>query len=460
MKKFTKIFMCLMLCVMSVCLVACGKNSDKEFNYPPSSGAVYGNGGLAVRKGNCLYYVNGFQNVDAMVEQNASYVLGSLMIAELDENGNVITDENGVMKSEYINTMSDKLCGFEATSLFIGGNYLYFTSPCQEDESSSSKDKVWAKERVEFYRIKLDKSSKPEEVYQSNVSYENLDFKYYYEGGYTYILVYEGGASLEEDGYTDALYRVNTSTQESVLIKDNVLSYVMTDDAQNIFYSFKNNNLYQLNQYNVCSNVSTEFATKDVDFDIVDVRGGKIFISYETDLIVTSTDIYMASISPKQAFGKTPVVTGVQTYDSYYISDDCGYFVGIKGNQIKVKNLNNNLDLDRVTDADAESITYIGMSNGCLIYVDDSNMIKSFSYYNYANNQDEEIKQLSKVEDINTEYFDMDDSYIYFYKTVNGREYLHRVSLSANYVEDETNDQMIGVYLDGDAPEITETEEE
>ena len=62
MKKFTKILICLFLCVMSVCLVACnsGSDKDKNFNYPPASGAVSGNGGLAVRKGNCLYFVNGY----------------------------------------------------------------------------------------------------------------------------------------------------------------------------------------------------------------------------------------------------------------------------------------------------------------------------------------------------------------------------------------------------------------
>lgn len=462
MKKFTKLIICLLLCVMSVCLVACDNRTDKDknFNYPASSGDVYGNGGLAVRKGNCLYYVNGYQNVDDMTEQGASYVLGSLMIAELDQDGNVITDENNVMKNDYINTMSDKLCGFEATNLFIGGNYLYFTSPCQEDESENSgSDPVWAKDRVEFYRIKLDKSSTPEEIYQSTVSYENLKFKYYYIGGFTYILIYEGGTSLDSDT-SDALIRVNTSTQESSVIKENVLSYVMTDDADKIFYSVKKDDLYQLNQYNISSNKSTEFATKDKDFDIVDVKGNKVFISYQTTMIVTSTDLYAAQISPKQAFSTTnPDVKGLQTYDKYYINEDGNYFIGIKENKIKVEKIGENLNLNKAVDENAESITFIGFTNGSLIYIDNNNIIKSFSYYNYAKNDTVEIKELSKVEGINTTYFDLDENYVYFFKTVSDNDYLHRVSLNSTYVEEETNDQMIGVYLNGDAPEIEEKEE-
>lgn len=462
MKKFTKLIVCLLLCVMSVCFVACDDKSekDKNFNYPSSSGEVYGNGGLAVRKGNCLYYVNGYQNVDEMTEQNASYVLGSLMIAELDENGNVITDENNVMENDYINTMTDKLCGFEATNLFIGGNYLYFTSPCQEDESENSgSDPVWAKDRVEFYRIKLDKSSTPEEVYQSTVSYSNLKFKYYYAGGYTYILIYEGGESKDDDT-TDALIRVNTSTKESLVIKEKVLSYVMADNADKIFYSVKKDNLYKLYQYNIASNNSKEFAAKDKDFDIVDVKGNKVFISYETKMIVTSTDLYAATISPKSAFPTTdPDVKGLQAYDNYHISEDGKYFIGIKDNKIKVEEIGGNLNLNKVVDEDAEKITFIGTKNGSLIYIDNNNIIKSFSYYNYAEENEIEIKEISKVEDINTTYFDLDEDYIYFYKTVSDNDYLHRVGLNSTYVEDETNDQMIGVYLDGDAPEIEEKEE-
>lgn len=463
MKKFTKFIICLMLCVMSICLVACDNRSDKDknFNYPSSSGQVSGNGGLSVRKGNCLYFVNGFQNVDDMTEQNASYELGSLMIAELDENGNVITDENGIMKNDYINTMTDKLCGFEATNLFIGGDYLYFTSPCQEDESENAgSDPVWAKERVEFYRIKLDKSSKPEEVYQSTVSYSNLEFKYYYLNGTTYIMVFEKGESLDDDGHTDALIRVNTSSKESIVVKEDILDLVLADDANEIFYSFKNDDLYQLNQYKVAAKSSKEFAAREKTFDIVDVKAGKVFISYQTTMIVTSTDLYSAKISPKEAFSETvPDVMGIQAYDSYHISEDGNYFIGLKDNKIKVEKIGEDLKLNKVIDQDAEKITYIGTVGGNLIYIDNNNIIKSFSFYNYAENGTEEVKELSKVEGVNTTYFDLDENYVYFFKTVSDNDYLHRVSLTSAYDEEEMNDQMIGSYLDGDAPKIEEKEE-
>ena len=68
MKKFTKIMVCLLLCVMSVLFVACGDDrSDKEKDFTYSiSGDVYGNSGLAVQKGNYVYFVNVF-----LIKQNS-----------------------------------------------------------------------------------------------------------------------------------------------------------------------------------------------------------------------------------------------------------------------------------------------------------------------------------------------------------------------------------------------------
>lgn len=461
MKKFTKILICLMLCVMSVCLVACnnGSDKDKNFNYPPASGAVSGNGGLAVRKGNCLYFVNGYQNAKDMQKQNDSYVLGSLMIAEIDENGNVKTDENGIMKNDYINTMTDKLCGFEATNLFIGGDYLYFTSPSQENESEKdeeTKEFPWAKDRVEFYRIKLNKSSKPEKIYQSTVSYENLTFKYYYVNEKTYILAHEAGESKDSSA-TDAIVRIDANAKSSSLVKEGVTNYIFADDANKIFYSFSQDDLYQLNQYNVVTNTSTEFTAIEENFKIVDVKANRVFISYEKEVVNKSTNLYVAEIAPKGAFAMS--ITGIQNFDKTYISEDGNSFIGIKGNKIKVEKISTSINKNRVTDEGADSLTYIGIVGGKLIYIDNNNMIKSFSFYNYAENGEAEIKELAKVEGIDTTYFDLDENYVYFYKTVNSKKYLHRVSLNATYVEDVTNDQMIGVYLDGDAPEIEEKEE-
>ena len=148
-----------MLCVFGLGLVACDKRTEKEkaFTYPKSSDYVYGNGGLAVRKGGYVYFVNGYKQVSNLENSNKNdkYTVGALMLMKLGENGELVTDEDGLVKDDYYISMSNKLCGYEATNLYIHGDYLYFVSPILENETG---DEVWAKERVMFNRIKLDKA--------------------------------------------------------------------------------------------------------------------------------------------------------------------------------------------------------------------------------------------------------------------------------------------------------------
>ena len=65
MKKLTKILICLMLCVFSIGFVACDKRTEREknFTYPAAADPIVGNGGMAVKKGNYLYFVNGYQSI-------------------------------------------------------------------------------------------------------------------------------------------------------------------------------------------------------------------------------------------------------------------------------------------------------------------------------------------------------------------------------------------------------------
>ena len=60
MKRFLKIMFCLLLCVFTILPTACGKNDEDDGGYFKGdvNAPVVGNGGMAVRKGNYLYFVN------------------------------------------------------------------------------------------------------------------------------------------------------------------------------------------------------------------------------------------------------------------------------------------------------------------------------------------------------------------------------------------------------------------
>ena len=250
-----------MLCVFGFGLVACGDprtDEEKNFTYPSSGDTVYGNGGLAVKKGNYVYFVNGYQSIDDITNKKDTYTVGALMLMKLGSNGEVVTNDDGILKDEYFITMNNKLCGYEATNLFIHGSYLYFVSPCLENESG---DEVWAKERVVFNRIKLDKSSEVEEVYSSGVKYGNIEYEYYEANGKLYILVLEKGESYYANNGTDALIRVDATSKSSSKIENNVSSIAFAKNSNEIFFAKHSNEdeHYYLKKYDIASNNASEY---------------------------------------------------------------------------------------------------------------------------------------------------------------------------------------------------------
>ena len=463
MKKFYRILICLLLCVFSINFVACGDErspEEKAFTYPSSADSITGNGGLAVQKGNYLYYVNGYKSILGTDRtQDDVYTHGSLMLMKLNSDGSVVTDENGLLKDDYYITMSNRLCGFEATSLYIAGDYLYFTAASVEN-TEDVVDPAWAKEFVEFYRIKLDKTSEPERIYQAGVKYSTdsaVDFEYYSSGDNVFILIYEPGKNIvdqakfedekieEDEVKENALIRV-TGNGDVNLVANNVDDYILSDNSNEIFYKTTDDADHILTKYDVVSNASSNYVTKNSTFTVDFVSQGNVYITQDGAL-------YASNIATNSAF----------TCVSYSLGDKVSYVVDngvvmlIRDNEFNF--LNENLAIiETIKDNDVTSINVIGCVNGCVVYyADDNKTIKSFSYGAESRNQVNAIKALATVEGLDTSYFDLQEDYVYFYKTAEGKsnKYLHRVKIANNFGETA---EMVGVYLEEDAPEIEEDE--
>lgn len=447
MKNFSKILICLLLCVFSFSMFACKDNrtpEEKAFTYPTSADLTAGNGGLAVQKGNYLYYVNGYKSILSEDRtQDDRYTHGALMLMKLNSDGTIVTDENNLLKDDYYITMSNLLCGFEVSSLYIAGDYLYFTACSVENvnDKAVEDEAVWAKEFVEFYRIKLNKSSKPERIYQADVKYaedSKFDFEYYSSGSNVFILIYEPGATLAKDSEkNNAIVKVSGSGDYSE-VANNVSSYVFGENANEIFYTTSDNNK-TLVQYNAVENEEGKtYTTRTKSFTIDSVSDGNLYITEDGDLLASN-------IANKTSFEEVCLTSG----DYTKVIADNGVVIAIRDNEFNF--FGSDLKINRtVKDTDATTINVIGCVNSCVIYyANDNKTIKSFSYVDGA------IKTLATVEDLDTNYFDLEENYIYFYKKVGSNPYLHRVKVSNNFGEDA---EMVGVYLEDDAPEIEKDE--
>lgn len=446
MKKFTKIIICLLLCVVSLCFVACDNRTDKEkaFTYPKAEDVVYGNGGYAVQKGNYLYFVNGFVGVeDEENVRNGNFTHGALMLTKLDKFGNIVTDENNLLDDDYYITMSSRLSGFEATNLYISGDYLYFTAVCQEDESGKDS---WAKDRVDFCRIKLDKTSEVERVYVSETKFSEVKCEYYESEGNTFILVYENGTYIDsKDNKEKTLVRVDCNAKTSTIIKDKVQNAVLNKNGNKIFFVASEGSEYTLYAYNIYSHQTTAYKTWSSSVEVKLVGEQYVYVTY-TQLGKTVLGRANNDINNISTFEN--VYDFVDSSATFAISETGDQVIMIKGAEMTLAGSNY-----KVVDTDSTEITFIGITNGSIVYLNQNKDLKIVSYAQGA-----VPVTIATALTFEEGYFDIsaDDAYIYYYKTVGNHKYLHRIQIVNAF---EPAEEMVGVYIDNDA-ESLETEKE
>ncbi len=439
-----------MLCVFGFAFVACDNltEEEKNFTYPKASDQIFGNGGLAVRKGKYVYFVNGYKSVEDISNKKAKYNVGSILLTKLDENNNLVTDDEGLLKDDYYITMSNKLCGYEATNLRIFGDYLYFVTPSLENESG---DEVWAKERVVFNRIKLDKKGDVEEVYSSDVKYDNLEYEYYEDGGNLFILIYEKGESYYDDNGTDCLIRVNASKKSDSVIETDVKDVVFAQNSDEIFYLTNESEKFQVVKYDIGSDDSSNYKQFDKTVDLRFVIDGQIYLT-QSHSMGSSTDLLVSNIANESEFSYLYAYEGelelMGTLDSTGV-------VAVKDKKISLITAVNTVR-DLVEETEADSIKVVGFNNGCVVYVSTTGDDMTLKMISYSDENPEAIilTTFAKVEDSLIKFDTNESNYIFFLRGVGDNLYLHRMNIYAD------KDEMFGVYEGNDAPEIEEENEE
>lgn len=174
-KKFIAKLATLVL-LFVVCLVGfvgCGTPAPM----PKSDDPVTGNGGLAVQKGEYLYFVNGYTAISDMKEgdNTGDENYSGIYRAKLGENNSLSYDEDGKLKD--CTKIVGKVAGFDKTKLYIFGDYIYYASPNTEKviEDDEAKDNF---KYTDFYSAKLDGSG-VSHLYKSTTSSDSMQFAFY-----------------------------------------------------------------------------------------------------------------------------------------------------------------------------------------------------------------------------------------------------------------------------------------
>ena len=188
-KKFLILFSILFIFTLSV--FGCGGSSLS--GGPDKTATVYGNGGVAVVKGNYLYFSNAYIDYNNIGSNDNDYDKDGTMQknygiyrTKINANGVIDVDSNGFTKNAEL--LVPQVSGYEKSGLYICGEYLYYSTPYSGYKTGESS---LTKGLLRFERVKLDGS---DHLVLSEGEYTvDCEYSINYIDGVTYITILSNG---------------------------------------------------------------------------------------------------------------------------------------------------------------------------------------------------------------------------------------------------------------------------
>ena len=231
--KISSFLLVFVLCIMA--LVGC---TTAELELPSNTAPVVGNGGLAVQKGEYLYFVNGYESIDNLKsgDNKSGEKYSAIYRTKLNANNELTFDADGNL--ENCELIIDKICGFEKTALYIFDDYIYYATPNTEKEVS---DEVISSnfELTDFYKAKLDGTGRSH-IYKTTKASDDTKFAFYKANGQNdvYLALYDG----------TQLLLVNCKSKAVTTVCDSISSIAMptvtTYNSENNQISVGASNIY------------------------------------------------------------------------------------------------------------------------------------------------------------------------------------------------------------------------
>lgn len=457
MKRFIRLTLCLLLCVVTLGLTACGGSKGKET--VDISLASSGNGGMVVRRGDYVYFVNGYSSYSVYTTKNLDrkFTVGGLYCAKINDNAELTYDENGSLSN--VKQLSSSLAGFESTSLYVFGNYVYYTTPTAEVNKQGELKTA----RLDFYRVRIG-GGKSERVYRSSSNATDIDFEYYYANGSVYLMVNENGTLKRVNAYGDF---------DSTEVARGITTLVLPRDTDNVFESDSYKNIFyaktnqdgkiEIYNYNIASNKNEyKSVTNYKTCELVDYKFNHLYYKASGDEYpnfacyyrVDATKNAIMNLAGAQAQVEEPITADDAYTDFYFLDNETSGYIAQTSDKTYYLQYSAGgvLEAKPIADSKLEIMT---IKNN-YIYFKSGNDIKRINYYNFKTNGDKTQQAVLTVEGLQTYSYDIDDDNLYVYATSGSSTYLYSIKVG-NIIDDEGFEaKLLGVYENGDAPSKAE----
>ena len=463
-KRISKILMIMVCCATVLCMfTGC---SGKLKGGPSTNDFVYGNGGLAVVKGEYVYYVNAYTShstiTSAKQNKQGSVKKSGIYRTKLENGKLVYTYNEKDTEQEYSYTLTkteqvvSKVAGHEDTKLYIFDDYIYYSSPNTDKDSTGAVKN----EYFDFYMCNLD-STGNKHLYKSQASSSNQDYAFIKIGNTVYLVCYDG----------TNLVIVNTKTKSKETISNSVTSvafkeqtnyfadsHSVTDVESYVYYTRANSD------ENAEGNVLAKAKIATGEETIIDQNNSctyEVFGVEGTELIYgkknTSTN------SDTQAIYKYNANQEIRLYSNLFQEVFVVPYNGTAFNGVIAQGDNGVFLItgeNQVTTIISETATVLDVTSNYVYTLESDKIYKT----NLSNPQNRVlVSGEATVDKTMTRYMSVASSYAFFYTSYKGEEgtsYYLNLSDTTMHEDNTCTPNFIGLFIGKDKPVETYNEEE
>ena len=454
----------IILSVVAITMTAWGFQQPK---YDPATDAsIYGNGGMEVRKGDYVYFINGFYGIDDVDSKSNKYgnaVRGAIYRTKLVD-GTFQFDEDGNLKD--CDVIVPKIVGYEFGSFYIYDDYIYYATPNNEKDKYGELQK----NLVDIYRCDIDGDNN-KKIYTTTSEYSEVSFnvakiKTGDKSYSTFVMIKDGAQLLTFE------FVKGKDQGKTVICEENVSSvawlqqenYVVGSDAVEnldevnkcIYFTETKTNSSKLSSYNLITGETKVLS--DDNLTTYTLKGLKNDSIYYEKKINDST--FFASNTLVGGFGSSEKIMYYNSYTNYYIMEENWSYQGgvIATNDSGTYFVKFGESGDNNRQTISNTIGYdILFVDGSKIYArNDSAQIYVIDLTDSTFTAKEILTSEVAGKSDGSKYVDFDGTYIIYYGENKVDDvsyyYTHFVDLNEVDENDLYVDKFVGKYAEGEEP--------
>lgn len=499
-KKFLWLLALVVICT-SCLLFAC--SPIKLGGGPKSTDTVYGNGGAAVVKGDYLYFANAFKNYEELGVNDNKYNDDStksygIYRVKLNGFGTVDISDDGKGTPRGAELLVPLIGGYAKSGLYIGGNYLFYTTPYTVNLSGQSSVTTGY---LRFERVKLDGTDRT--VLSENAFTKDCDYNINHIDGTTYITIFgtknpsssnsDNNQNTSKDIYTiwskDGSYgehKITSSASSFATYAQEDIYYnkSINDINKYIYYTKSADSKYSLYRKAISNNGNEEplIINSSEEIKLITVKNDRVYFKQDNVLYSCASKNNFDDINKRTKYTSAVIADDATSGITDYVILEDTAGTPIDRGIIAVRNDNSKYSVAHYNGTSAKALTSFAnrhdsskqiniiFTKGSQIFYtiqDDENKILYSYDYTLPDSEDNHsvvIYNFSSSVDEKSITFDYDNERVFFFGKVDYSnqklDYLQFALLEENPYKDSENKSVANYIGKLDAGDIKKEEED